>query len=96
MIFGCIDIGSNTTRLLVAEAGDGGLRELTAERVFTCIRKSLDGDGCIPPEKIAETAAVVRDQVSAARELGATEIVAVATAAIRDAPERRRAGARRG
>ena len=88
MILGCIDIGSNTTRLLVAEVGDGALRELTAERVFTCIRKSLDRSGCIPAEKVAETAAVVAAQARRARELGATEVVAVATAAIRDAANR--------
>jgi exopolyphosphatase/guanosine-5'-triphosphate,3'-diphosphate pyrophosphatase len=88
MILGCIDIGSNTTRLLVAEAGDGPLRELTAERVFTCIRKSLDGGGRIPPEKVAETVRVVGAQARRAHDLGATAIVAVATAAIRDAPNR--------
>ena len=88
MIFACIDIGSNTTRLLVAEAADGRLRELAAERVFTCIRKSLDGSGRIPPDKVAETAGVVTAQARVARGLGATEIVAVATAAIRDAANR--------
>ena len=88
VILGCIDIGSNTTRLLVAEADRGALRELTADRVFTCIRKSLDGEGCIPGEKIAETVDVVCAQAAAARDLGAQEIVAVATAAIRDAPNR--------
>ncbi len=86
MILGCIDIGSNTTRLLVAEAGDGALRELAAERVFTCIRKELDDRGRIPPAKVAETVGVVSAQAQAARELGAEEIVVVATAAIRDAP----------
>ncbi|MBA2440698.1 MAG: hypothetical protein H0V50_08495 [Thermoleophilaceae bacterium] len=88
MILGCIDIGSNTTRLLVAEAGDGPLRELTVERVFTCIRKSLDDHGCIPAEKVAETVGVIRMQARTARGLGATEIVAVATAAIREAANR--------
>ena len=88
MILGCIDIGSNTTRLLVADARDGALRELTADRVYTCIRKSLDERGCIPAEKVAETVAVVSAQARAARQLGAAEIVAVATAAIRDAPNR--------
>ena len=64
------------------------LRELTADRVFTCIRKSLDEDGCIPPEKVAETVRVVCAQAATARDMGAEETVAVATAAIRDAPNR--------
>lgn len=88
MILGCIDIGSNTTRLLVAEAADGRLRELKAERVFTCIRRSLDDAGAIPEEKIAETVGVVASQARTARRLGAGQVVAVATAAIRDAPNR--------
>ena len=47
------------------------------------------GDGgSIPAEKIAETAEVVRAQAACAREVGAEEIVAVATAAIRNAPNR--------
>jgi hypothetical protein len=40
----CIDIGSNTTRLLVAERRDGGLRELLTQRAFTRIGKSLGGE----------------------------------------------------
>ena len=32
MILGCIDIGSNTTRLLVADAGADHLRELVTQR----------------------------------------------------------------
>jgi exopolyphosphatase/guanosine-5'-triphosphate,3'-diphosphate pyrophosphatase len=88
LICACIDIGSNTTRLLVADAGDGRLRELVAQRAFTRIGKSLQNGGLIPAEKIAETAEVVRTQTSVAREVGAEHIVAVATAAIRTAPNR--------
>jgi exopolyphosphatase/guanosine-5'-triphosphate,3'-diphosphate pyrophosphatase len=88
LICACIDIGSNTTRLLVADAVDGRLRELVAQRAFTRIGKGLSAGAAIPSEKITETADVVRTQASVAREVGAREIVAVATAAIRTAPNR--------
>jgi exopolyphosphatase/guanosine-5'-triphosphate,3'-diphosphate pyrophosphatase len=88
LICACIDIGSNTTRLLVADAVDGRLRELVAQRAFTRIGKGLSAGAAIPSEKIAETADVVRTQAKVAREVGAREIVTVATAAIRTASNR--------
>jgi exopolyphosphatase / guanosine-5'-triphosphate,3'-diphosphate pyrophosphatase len=88
LICACIDIGSNTTRLLVADAGNGTLRELVTQRAFTRIGRSLDAGGAIPAEKIAETAEVVATQAKIAREVGAKRIVTVATAAIRNAPNR--------
>jgi len=88
LICACIDIGSNTTRLLVADANDGQLRELVTQRAFTRIGKSLNTGGAIPPAKIAETAEVVRTQASVARQVGAEHVLAVATAAIRNAPNR--------
>jgi exopolyphosphatase/guanosine-5'-triphosphate,3'-diphosphate pyrophosphatase len=88
LICACIDIGSNTTRLLVADANDGQLRELVTQRAFTRLGKSLNAGGAIPPTKIAETAEVVRTQVNVARQVGAEHVVAVATAAIRNAPNR--------
>jgi len=88
LILSCIDIGSNTTRLLVAEAAGGTLRELASQRVFTRIGRSLGESGRIPAEKTEETAAVVAAQVRLARGAGAEEVVAVATAAIREAVNR--------
>src|SRR5665213_228359 len=85
MICGCIDIGSNTTRLLVAEAADGRLRELLRQRAFTRIGKDLARDDTIPSRKIREVADVVATQVRLARELGTQTIRTVATAAIREA-----------
>jgi exopolyphosphatase/guanosine-5'-triphosphate,3'-diphosphate pyrophosphatase len=84
----CIDIGSNTTRLLVAEAQNGVLRELMTQRAFTRIGRSLTGEKKIPAEKVAETADVVATQVWMAQEAGAERIEAVATAAIRKATNR--------
>jgi exopolyphosphatase/guanosine-5'-triphosphate,3'-diphosphate pyrophosphatase len=81
----CIDVGSNTTRLLVAESIPGGMRDLCNERVFTLIGRSLADDLRIPDEKIEETAAAVAAQAERARALGAEVTRAVATAAIRRA-----------
>jgi exopolyphosphatase/guanosine-5'-triphosphate,3'-diphosphate pyrophosphatase len=81
----CIDIGSNTTRLLVADCEGARLREVRQERVFTQVRRGMLGDESIAPEKIGEVVAVVVGQVCVARRLGCAEIHAVATAAIRRA-----------
>ncbi|MGN6664093.1 MAG: Ppx/GppA phosphatase family protein [Solirubrobacterales bacterium] len=80
-----IDIGSNTTRLLVAEPMDGQLKKVMEQRAYTRIGKAVDGEGRIRSEKIEEVGDVVGTQVRLARELGAKEIRAVATAAIREA-----------
>ena len=82
----CIDIGSNTTRLLVADCADGEITEVHQERAFTYLAWSALADGTIAPEKLEEVARVVSDQLSAARLLGCMTVRAVGTAAIRRAP----------
>ena len=84
MLCACIDIGSNTTRLLVADVRDGALREVLQERAFT----RLGGDGAIGPDKTAAVAAAVAGQVRAARSCGVERLRAVGTHAIRQAPDR--------
>jgi exopolyphosphatase / guanosine-5'-triphosphate,3'-diphosphate pyrophosphatase len=86
MLCAAIDIGSNTTRVLVAEPVEGQLKKVMEQRAYTRINKALDGDGAIFPEKIAEVSEVVATQVRLARELGAEVIRSVATAAVREAP----------
>jgi exopolyphosphatase / guanosine-5'-triphosphate,3'-diphosphate pyrophosphatase len=84
-LYACIDIGSNTTRLLVAESASGRLREVMQQRAFTRLGKELRRDHAISAGKLDEIAGVVATQVGLARALGATETRAVATAVIRDA-----------
>jgi exopolyphosphatase / guanosine-5'-triphosphate,3'-diphosphate pyrophosphatase len=81
----CIDIGSNTTRLLVAECEGDHLLEVHQERAFTRISRGLLEDGAISQEKIDEVVEVVAGQLRLARELGSEDIYGVATAAIRRA-----------
>ncbi len=85
MLCAAIDIGSNTTRVLVAEPIDGQLKKVMEQRAYTRISKAVGADGAINAEKIAEVGELVATQVRLARELGAVEIRAVATAAVREA-----------
>jgi exopolyphosphatase / guanosine-5'-triphosphate,3'-diphosphate pyrophosphatase len=96
MLCAAIDIGSNTTRVLVAEPIDGQLKKVMEQRAYTRINKALDGDGEILPEKVDEVCDVVATQVRLARELGAQQIRAVATAAVREAANGNEAAARIG
>ena len=88
MLCASIDIGSNTTRLLVAEPDNGQLRTVTQQRVYTRIGKDAKKNGKITAEKIAEVAEVVSSQLRLADESGAEITKIVATAAIREAKNR--------
>jgi exopolyphosphatase / guanosine-5'-triphosphate,3'-diphosphate pyrophosphatase len=85
MLCAAIDIGSNTTRVLVAEPQEGQLRKVLEQRAYTRIDKASKRKGKIVPEKIAELADVVDTQVRLAQEMEAEAIRVVATAAIREA-----------
>ncbi len=85
MLCAAIDIGSNTTRVLVAEPDEGQLRKVMEQRAYTRIGKDSKKDGRISDEKVAEVADAVATQVRLADELGAEAIRIVATAAIREA-----------
>ena len=88
MICGCIDIGTNTTRVLVSEVDGERLAEVLQQRVFTRIGKGMTAGGEIPAAKTAEVAAVVARQLALAREAGARHVRVVATAAIRSCANR--------
>ena len=84
----CIDIGSNTTRLLVAQANGARLQELLSERAFTHLGVASASGCAVGPEKIEEVASVVARQVRLAGELGVASLRVVATAAVRRAVDR--------
>ena len=84
MVCACIDIGTNTTRVLVADVHDGRLTEVLQQRAFTRIGMHPE----IAPAKIAEVAKVVAEQVAFAHDAGAAGVRVVATAAIRTALNR--------
>ena len=91
MLCAAIDIGSNTTRLLVAEPQEGQLRKVMEQRAYTQIGADMKRDGKISAQKLAEVGEVVATQVRLAQELGAEAVRTVATAAIREAGNKKKA-----
>jgi exopolyphosphatase/guanosine-5'-triphosphate,3'-diphosphate pyrophosphatase len=88
MLCACIDIGSNTTRVLVADISGGRMTEVLQRRVFTRLGRGLKAGAAIPRAKIDEVAEVVAEQRALAESAGASALRAVATAAIRGAANR--------
>jgi exopolyphosphatase / guanosine-5'-triphosphate,3'-diphosphate pyrophosphatase len=70
----------------VAEHTGEGLREVVAVRRFMRLRPAPDG--AIPVATVAHVAELVAEHVALARQHGAQHVRAVATAAIRHAPNR--------
>jgi exopolyphosphatase / guanosine-5'-triphosphate,3'-diphosphate pyrophosphatase len=80
-----IDIGTNTTRLLVAEVEDGRVVELERRTTITSLGQGVDASGRLAQEamdRVAEAIAVYREVID---RLGAERVVALATSAMRDA-----------
>jgi exopolyphosphatase/guanosine-5'-triphosphate,3'-diphosphate pyrophosphatase len=81
-----IDLGTNTVRVLVAEAGSGGWRPLHEAQRVTRLGEGQRVTGALQAEPMARTVATVAEFVTAARALGASVIRIVATSAVREAP----------
>lgn len=81
-----IDVGSNSLRLIVAEASaDGSYRVLDDEKETTRLGRGLHESGRMDPAAIEHSAAAVQRMVSIARGYGADDVRVVATAAAREA-----------
>jgi exopolyphosphatase/guanosine-5'-triphosphate,3'-diphosphate pyrophosphatase len=77
-----VDIGTNSTRLLVAEV-DGGLRELARESIVTRLGEGVEATGRLGDEPMARVFAAL-DSFAPAIEDAAVR-TAVMTSAVRDA-----------
>jgi exopolyphosphatase/guanosine-5'-triphosphate,3'-diphosphate pyrophosphatase len=80
-----IDIGTNSTRLLVAEADAGALREVERLLEITRLGDRVDADGELAEASMQRVETCVARYAERARELGASTPLAVATSAVRDA-----------
>lgn len=80
-----IDIGTVTTRLLVADVGPAGVQEVVRRSRITHLGDGWTGTGMLARDAIARVAATVGEYAAEAHALGAEEVVALATSAARDA-----------
>ena len=84
------DVGTNSTRLLVADV-DGGeiMAEHAREMVITRLGKGVDRTGRFDPAALARTLEVLAGYAETCRRLGVARRRLVATSATRDAADRR-------
>ena len=80
-----IDMGSNSTRLLVADVDGSRVTELARETRITRLAQGVDATGRLADEAIDRVLAALGDYRSEIDRLGAERITAVATSAVRDA-----------
>jgi exopolyphosphatase / guanosine-5'-triphosphate,3'-diphosphate pyrophosphatase len=80
-----IDIGTNSTRLLVAEVGPGGVTELERRSTVTRLGRGVDTSGTLAGEAIEDVCAAVDGYIELYREHDPHRVVAIATSAVRDA-----------
>jgi exopolyphosphatase / guanosine-5'-triphosphate,3'-diphosphate pyrophosphatase len=80
-----VDIGTNSTRLLVAEVDDGSLTELQRESIVTRLGEGVDATGRLGEEPQARVFAALDRYAEAIDRHGATTRVVVMTSAVRDA-----------
>jgi exopolyphosphatase/guanosine-5'-triphosphate,3'-diphosphate pyrophosphatase len=82
-----IDIGTNSTRLLVADVADSRVREVERRSRVTRLGRGVDLTGHLSREAIEAVCEAVADYTSIYQEAGAETVYAIATSAVRDASD---------
>jgi exopolyphosphatase/guanosine-5'-triphosphate,3'-diphosphate pyrophosphatase len=80
-----VDIGTNSTRLLIAEVGDGRVEELDRRTTVTRLGEGLEASGRLSDAAMARVSDALASYREAIDAYGAERVVAVATSAMRDA-----------
>jgi exopolyphosphatase / guanosine-5'-triphosphate,3'-diphosphate pyrophosphatase len=85
MRVGVVDLGTNSTRLLVADVEDGRVDEVERELRITRLGEDVDARRKLLPTALARVRNVLVDYRRSAEGLGAERVLTIATSAVRDA-----------
>jgi len=80
-----IDVGTNSTRLLVADVEGGRVSPVDRRSTVTRLGRGVDLSGHLASEAIEDVCAAIGNYVGILEELGAETVDAIATSAVRDA-----------
>ena len=80
-----IDIGTNSTRLLVADVAGGSVSPVERRSTVTRLGRGVDLSGHLSGEAIEDVCSAIGGYVGIIEELGAEAVDAIATSAVRDA-----------
>jgi exopolyphosphatase / guanosine-5'-triphosphate,3'-diphosphate pyrophosphatase len=80
-----VDLGTNSTRLLVADVEDGRVDEVVRRSVVTRLGEGVDARRKLLPVPVARVRNTLADFRRELEQLGAERTLAVATSAVRDA-----------
>jgi exopolyphosphatase/guanosine-5'-triphosphate,3'-diphosphate pyrophosphatase len=80
-----VDIGTNSTRLLIADVADGSLTELERRSIVTRLGEGVDASGALGEEPRQRVFAVLDAYAEAIEAHGCDARTAVMTSAVRDA-----------
>src|SRR4051794_31871267 len=79
-----VDIGTNSTRLLIARVEDGRVEELERQSKVTRLGQDVDSTGRLADEAVGRVFGVLEEYKELIDSNGARRVVALATSAVRD------------
>ena len=83
-----VDMGSNSTRLLVADVEDGQISELERRSTVTRLGRGVDTSQKLSADAIEDVCATVAEYLELVDAHAPAQLVAIATSAVRDADNR--------
>jgi exopolyphosphatase / guanosine-5'-triphosphate,3'-diphosphate pyrophosphatase len=80
-----VDIGTNSTRLLIGDVDNNAVTEIERRTTVTNMGRGVDHTSVICTDAVDDVCTVIADYKSRYEEMGAERVMAIATSAVRDA-----------